>query len=257
MKLLVNTEYTSLEPSLWNLPDLFRLQGRTVYKSRNELRVLELQDLSINVKQYRIPIFINRIIYTFFRKSKARRAYEYAMILKGKGFGTPEPIAYLELKSKGLLSGSYFVSRQISDFRMMREFADGSDITGREDIIEALGVFVARLHQEDILHLDLSVGNILFKKDEKGIHFWLVDLNRMRFCPISQEKGCKNFERLRGCEAYFRVLANSYSRERGFDSAQCLEKIMYYQKKSVLAFRAKMERKVKRRHFFSIPFRQK
>lgn len=257
MKLFVNSEYATLTTSLRNLPDLFRLQGRTVYKSRNELRVLELQDLSINVKYYRIPILINRIIYTFFRKSKASRAYEYAKILKEKGFGTPEPIAYLELKSNGLISDSYFVSKQIPDFRMMREFADGSDITGREDIIEAMGVFVARLHLAGILHLDLSVGNILFKKDEKGIHFWLVDLNRMRFCPIGQEKGCKNFERLRGCEAYFRVLASSYARERGFDSAQCLKKIMYYQKKSVRTFRAKMERKKKRHHFFSIPFRQK
>jgi tRNA A-37 threonylcarbamoyl transferase component Bud32 len=154
MKLLVNAEYDTIKPFLRNLPELFKHQGRTVYKSRNELRVIELQDLSINVKQYRIPIFINRFIYTFFRKSKACRAYEYAMILKKKGFGTPDPIAYLELKSKGLLSSSYFVSRQVFDFRMMREFADGSDITGREDIIEALGVFVAHLHQAGILHLD-------------------------------------------------------------------------------------------------------
>lgn len=256
MKLIVNAVYAHLKPSLRKLPELFRLQGRTIYKSRNELKVIELQDLSLNVKQYHKPIFINRIIYTFFRSSKASRAYEYAMILRKKGFDTPEPIAYLELKSKGLLSGSYFVSRQIFDFRMMREFADGSPITGREDIIEALGIYVARLHQAGILHLDLSVGNILFKKDEKGIHFWLVDLNRMRFCTIGLEKGCKNFERLRGCDAFFELLARSYAKERGFDSDQCLDKIRYYQKRSVLAFRAKMERKEKNRHFFR-PFRQK
>lgn len=256
MKLLVNTEYASLEPILRNLPDLFIQQGRTIYKSRNELRVLELKDISVNVKQYHTPIFINRIVYTFFRRSKASRAYEYAMILKDKGFGTPDPIAYLELKSKGLLCGSYFVSRQISDFRMMREFANGSDIIGREDIITALGVLVARLHQAGILHLDLSVGNVLFKKDERGIHFWLVDLNRMRFCPIGLEKGCKNFERLRGCEAYFKLLASSYASERGFDAALCLDKIQKYQKKSVHAFRTKRERKEKLRQFFSIPFKQ-
>lgn len=256
MKLIVNALYDHLKPSLSKLPELFTLQGRTIYKSRNELKVLDLQELSLNVKQYRIPIFINRIIYTFFRRSKASRAYEYARILREKGFDSPEPIAYLELKSKGLLSGSYFVSRQLSDFRMMREFADGSSITGREDIIEALGIYVARLHQAGILHLDLSVGNILFKKDEKDIHFWLVDLNRMRFCPIGLEKGCKNFERLRGSDAFFEVLASSYAKERDFDSAQCLDKIRYYQKKSVMVFRAKMERKEKNRHFL-MPFRQK
>jgi hypothetical protein len=257
MKLIVNAAYAHLKPSLSKLPELFRLQGKTIYKSRNELKVLDIQDMSLNVKQYRIPIFVNRVIYTFFRRSKASRAYEYAMILREKGFDSPEPIAYLELKSKGLLSGSYFVSRQLSDFRMMREFADGSSIAGREDIIEALGVYVARLHQAGILHLDLSVGNILFKKDEKDIHFWLVDLNRMRFCPIGLEKGCKNFERLRGCDAFFEVLARSYAMERGFNSVECLEKIRYYQKRSVLAFRAKMERKEKNHPIFSMPFKQK
>lgn len=247
MKLLVNPTYKVLESSLKNLPELFEKQGKTIYKARNELRVIDVCGISINAKCYRKPILINRIIYTFIRKSKARRAYEYAMALQEKGIGTPEPLAYLEIKSNGLLSHSYFVSRHIPEFRMMREFADGSDVKGREDIIQAFGVFAAHLHNAGILHLDLSIGNILFRKDEEGIQFWLVDLNRMKFCTIDQEKGCKNFERLRGNNDFFQLLADSYAKARGYDASSCLQSILRHQNQSVLDFRAKANRKQKLR----------
>lgn len=243
MKLLVNPTYKDLEPILKSLPALFEKQGKTIYKARNELRVIEVGGISINAKCYRKPILINRIIYTFFRKSKARRAYEYALALQAKGIGTPEPLAYLEIKSNGLLSHSYFVSKHIPEFRMMREFADGSDITGREDIIQAFGIFAAHLHDAGILHLDLSIGNILFRKDEEGIQFWLVDLNRMKFCTIDKEKGCKNFERLRGNNDFFQLLANSYAKARGYDASSCLQSILRHKNQSVLDFRAKANRK--------------
>ena len=84
------------------------------------------------------------------------------------------------------------------------EFSDNSDISGREDILQALGVYVAELHQAGILHLDLSIGNILFEKDETGIHFCLIDINRMKFQSVDQVMGCKNFERLRGNADFFR-----------------------------------------------------
>lgn len=245
MKLLLNPAYQELESLLSDLPNAFEKEGKVLYKARNELRILDCPNFQLNVKRYRKPIFANRVIYTFFRKSKARRAYEYAMILQKKGFGTPEPLAYMELKSRGLLSDSYFVSKHIAEFRMMREFADGSDIVGREDIVEAFGVFAARLHEAGVLHLDLSIGNILFRKDADGIHFWLVDLNRMRFCTIGKDLGCKNFERLRGSRAFFELLAKTYADERGFDSTDCLFKILGYQQQSAHDFRSRSIRKQK------------
>lgn len=240
---MINPVFVELEPSLKKLPGLFEKHGETIYKARNELRIIEVSGMTLNVKRYRKPFLLNRIAYTFFRNSKASRAYEYALILGKKGIGTPEPIAYLEVHSKALLSHSYFVSRHITDFRMMREFSDGSPLADREDIVVALGVFIAHLHDAGILHLDLSVGNILFKKMDGHIHFWLVDLNRMRFCHIGQENGCKNFERLRGNDAFFQLLATSYAQERGFDPASCLSSIIKYQKRSVHAFRQKSNRK--------------
>jgi len=249
MKLVLNPAFKELEPILKNLPGLFEQQGEIIYKSRNELRSIAVPGLTLNVKRYRIPIFINRIAYSFFRSSKASRAFFYALKLKKMGFGTPEPIAYLESKTFGLLGYSYFVSEHIATYRLMREFSDGSDVTGREYIIEALGVLVARMHEAGILHLDLSVGNIMFQEKGQDIRFWLVDLNRMRFCKIGQEKGCRNFERLRGNDDFFKVLAHSYAKERGFDTSECLATMLKYKYRSVQTFRARAERKQKHRKF--------
>lgn len=238
MNSVINPDYRFLEDFLKRLPGCFETEGETIYKARNEIKVFQMQDLRLNVKSYRKPIFFNRVVYTFFRRSKARRAYENALRIASMGFQTPAPVAYFEQNSGGLLDKSWFVSLQCPYSRMFREFAD-SDISGREDIIRAFGVYVAALHRSGVLHLDLSVGNVLFEKDETGIHFSLIDINRMKFCRIDRETGCKNFERLRGNTEFFRVLAASYANARGFDPEYCLDRILYYNKRSVRKFKRK------------------
>jgi len=239
MKLVVNAQFQQFEPFLNLLTESFDSEGTTIYKSRNEIKVFEVGGLTLNVKAYHKPIWINRFIYTFIRKSKSRRAYENALEVMSRGFDTPAPIGYIEQKIGGLLNKSWFISIQCPYSRMFREFSDYSDISGREDIIEALGVYVAKLHEAGILHLDLSIGNILFEKDETGIHFSLVDINRMNFCKINQEAGCKNFERLRGSEDFFRVLAESYAKARGYDAESCFKLMLHYNAKSLEHFRRK------------------
>lgn len=191
MKMCINSEFQALEVFLKMLPSQFENEGKTIYKSRNELKLFVQDGYHLNVKRYRRPIFVNRIAYTFFRKSKARRAYENALVLKSNGFETPTPVAFLEIAKHGLLMDSYFVSIHSPYQRLFREFADCSSIVGRESIIREFGVMLARLHETGILHLDLSVGNILFDILPDGCHFSLVDLNRMKFQRIHQKKGVR------------------------------------------------------------------
>lgn len=53
------------------------------------------------------------VIYTFFRRSKARRSYEHAVRLRALGIDSPEPIAWSEYRRHGLLSDTYYVSRRL------------------------------------------------------------------------------------------------------------------------------------------------
>jgi len=246
MNFVIHPEFRFLESFLNRLPDFFEKEGKTIYKGRNEIKVFEEGGLLLNVKSYRKPIFINRIIYTLIRKSKARRAFENALEVISRGFDTPKPVAYIEERTGGLLNRSFFVSIQCPYTRLFREFADYSDISGREDIPFALGQYVAKMHQAGILHLDLSIGNILFEKEDTGIYFSLVDLNRMKFCSIDATTGCKNFERLRGNSDFFRILANSYASVLGFDSDTCLKKILFFNAKSVERFTRRQLKKQKK-----------
>ncbi|MDD2611222.1 MAG: lipopolysaccharide kinase InaA family protein [Bacteroidales bacterium] len=248
MTFFINPKFQFLEDFLKRLPECFEKEGHTIYKSRNEVKTFNVEGMALNVKSYRKPIFLNRVIYTFFRHSKARRAYENALEVISRGFETPAPIAYIEIKKGGVLERSYFVSLQCPYTRMFREFEGDSGISGCEDIIQAAGALVAALHDAEILHLDLSVGNILFEKDETGIHFSLVDMNRMKFRKIGREAGCKNFERLRGDSDFFRVLADSYAKARGFDAEYCFKRMLHYYEKSVKTFRRKREFKNYFRH---------
>jgi hypothetical protein len=63
---------------------------------RNTIKLFELEGYTINIKSFKVPNLINKIAYKYFRKSKARRSYEYAVRLLENGIGTPKPIAFFE-----------------------------------------------------------------------------------------------------------------------------------------------------------------
>ncbi|MGB1308654.1 MAG: Kdo domain containing protein, partial [Oceanihabitans sp.] len=68
-------------------------------QKRNSLKLFSLNNLTINVKSFRVPNVINQVVYKYFRKSKAERSFTYANKLLELKIGTPKPIAYFELPS--------------------------------------------------------------------------------------------------------------------------------------------------------------
>lgn len=87
------------------LDQFFYTTGRTIYKSRNEIKVYDdpFKEGEINVKRFRVPIFINKWVYTFLRDSKAKRAYQNTLLLQHLGVETPNVIGTLHCYEKGLL----------------------------------------------------------------------------------------------------------------------------------------------------------
>ena len=68
----------------------FKNSGKDfVIGQRNAIKIFEVEGQILNIKSFRVPNFINRIIYRYFRKTKAARSFEYATILMNKGIGTP------------------------------------------------------------------------------------------------------------------------------------------------------------------------
>ena len=96
MKIVLIPEYKFLQQFVQDLPNRFASEGKVIQDKRNTIKVFEYKELEINVKRYRVPIFINRIAYRFFRKSKAVKAYFNSLEVRKRGFNTPESIACIE-----------------------------------------------------------------------------------------------------------------------------------------------------------------
>lgn len=237
-KMVINPEYESLRSFVEELPVSFDNRGEIIYSGRNVVRDIPVQNIHINVKRFKVPNFINQLVYGNFRKSKARRSFEYANILIQNGIGTPDPIAYIEQKSGILFRDSYYVSVHEQFDGLMREFKWGQ-LAGRENLLDQFARFTASMHDKEIMHIDYSPGNILYKEDAGNYTFYLVDLNRMYFGPVSMEKGCENLRRLWGNEEMLTYIATKYAQYRQFDADECVALVLKYHREFWDAFTKK------------------
>jgi len=226
MKIVINPKFSSLSSFIESIPTIFSNEGETIYKARNELKCFTT-NYHIVVKRYRKPHIFNRIAYTFFRPSKAKRAYEYALRLLELEVESPAPIAYIEQSSCGLFTIGYFISIYEKDYSDIRELMKG---TKKDDeLLKELSLFIAAIHNKGILHLDMSPGNILYKKTESIYHFSLIDINRMQFIPsISVEKRYKSFKRLSDNQTVLTTIAKLYAEASNLNENETVEKIMQY-----------------------------
>jgi len=220
--LQINPTYQHLQSWIEQIPSCFFSSGEVIYNARNQIRVVQGPDgLLYNVKRYCCPKWFNRIIYTWFRPSKAKRAYENALLLQQLGIATPTPIAYI-LCGQHLLAESFLITQQISYTHRLYEWGDGLT-QGREEVMRAFGTFTAKMHNNKVLHLDYSPGNILYDQVNRKWQFAIVDINRMHLGPVSLIQGCNNMGRLWGEEAVYRLIAEGYAQERKADVNTCYQ----------------------------------
>ena len=206
------------------MPKQFEQLGEVIYDKRNQLRVIEAPDGTlVNVKRYCVPRQPNRLVYSLgIRPPKGQRAFLYPSRLLERGIDTPEPIAYIEQRNRwGLLGECYFVSEQSPLGHTLYELGNASEGT-YEEMADALGRFTAKMHNNEVLHLDYSPGNILWDKDDEGYHFAIVDTNRMRFGPVSLKDGCTDLCRLWGPKRFIELIARSYADARGYNQDEAV-----------------------------------
>lgn len=184
---------------------------------RNVIKLFEFEGMTINVKSFKIPNLINKIAYRYFRKSKARRSFEYATLLLKNGIGTPQPIAYLENYNWLGLKDSYYACEHLQCDLTFRELFEIDDYPDHEMILRQFTRFSYGLHQKGIEFKDHSPGNTLIKKNAEGQYdFFLVDLNRMSFHEkMSFELRMKNLCRLTPVKDMVKVMSNEYAKVSG------------------------------------------
>ena len=203
--------YEGLESWLKNLPDNFQNSGVSIFKDRNEVKVFNEMGLELTIKSFKVTHLVNRFAYVYIRGSKAARSFLNAQQLVASGASTPEPVAYVECLSKGILGESYYVSLHYQHDFTLRDVLDYK-IPDRQDILIQWVCFTwMHLHKNGIFHLDYSPGNTLIRKEGEQYVFAIVDLNRMKFLPVDFEKGIQNFRQLHTDEDTIRLIASEYA----------------------------------------------
>ena len=221
-KVFTTPEFEAQQAFIASLPERFeRGEGKIIYNGRNQLREFTNNGVTMVVKSFCLPSFINRIAYGFLRSSKAQRSLEYAQLLLSKGIATPAPIGYVT-ERKGLLFGRSYYASLKSDYTHNFYDAVQPGVVNRDKFLVAVAETTARLHECGFLHKDYSAGNILLRELPNGtVRVEIIDLNRIRFREIGLEEGCKNFERLPMNEEIVSVIAPPYAATRKLDVAQC------------------------------------
>ncbi|MDD5052452.1 MAG: lipopolysaccharide kinase InaA family protein [Sulfuricurvum sp.] len=210
--------YEYLKNSFENIQSIFSRDDQSIHKARNELKIITLDDVKTVVKSFRIPHLFNRIIYTFFRKSKAYKSYHNALHLQELEISTPQPIALIEFFESDLLANSYFISEYFEyDFTIRTPLLES--LEDRNFIFTAFAAYTYTLHQAGVWHLDYSPGNILIKRTEDSYQFSIVDINRMEFRSITPLQGCENFNKLWASDEDIEIMGREYARLSGLDEA--------------------------------------
>lgn len=244
-KIIVNPEYNYLGEFIENIPKLINEgNGKIIYNKRNKVIEIKTNDeTKVVVKKFKVPLFHQRLDYTFIRKSKAKRAYLFGLRLFELNINTPKPIACIEGYKYGIFHTGYFVSLPCYD----KDFKVLINDTQNEELINALVNELVYEHEKGFLHGDPNLSNYLFRKDnEKKCNEYVIttiDINRSSFISNPSQKQClKRLVRLTHVRPLLIKIIEIYANHRGWDTEKC--------KKYVIKHLDCMERKNKLKKLF-------
>lgn len=228
MKSVIAEEFERYRDVFFSITKNFQTGGKPIGPgSRNIVKVFEIAGKEYNFKSFKQHNFINRHVYKYYRKSKARRSFEYANLLISKNFLTPKPVAYIENTDFWGVTSSYYISEQLQDCFTLSDALFNPDFPNREKIFQAYTALIFNLHENGIEFIDNASGNFLIKEDHNTYQFYLVDLNRMNFLnhyPI--EKRLSNFERLTTAPEIIKIISEEYALLSGKSPEFCQQKIL-------------------------------
>ena len=205
---------------------------KTFCNHRNTVEWVKWGNLNVVVKRYKRPTWANCLVYTWLRKPKAQRAYEYAEELLKLGFETARPIAHIEVKTWGVFHTGYFIS-ELLPYPLIKEIPQMELPQEEKELIADDFIhYTARLHENGIIPKDYNSGNIFFHKEGAHYHFALIDINRLHIGKMPDEmESVVCFEQM-GVSIIQAIGAiDQYASLRGFDTERCLFFILLHKLK--------------------------
>ena len=230
VKTVVHPDYARFEEFVRRLPQEDFPIDRVFCDRRNTVIATHDQGVPMVVKKYARPTLFNCFVYTFFRPSKAQRAYRYALRLARCGVETAAPIGYVHVYRRGIFHTGYFLCR----FLPYPTLADAKELD--EDEKRQLGedfiAFTVSLHRHRLLPGDYNPGNILYHKDPDGKYrFALVDINRFHFGKAAMSHCMRSFTQLSGVRlSQLAALIRRYCDVRRWNLKRAWKYFLFYRR---------------------------
>ena len=226
MKYLIHNKFKDLQERIVFLIDHFLIEGKILVNGqRNIIKLFEFEEITLSIKSFKKPNLINKIVYRYFRKSKASRSFEFASKLMEMQIGTPQPVAFFENYDFVGLKESYYACEHLENVFEFREIVQNETFENRDFIIRKFTQFTFEMHEKGIEFLDHSPGNTLIRKNNDGSYsFFLVDLNRMQFHEtIDFKTRMKNLSKITHKKDMIAVMSNEYAKLSNGDETTIFE----------------------------------
>lgn len=229
MNLVLAKDYSHHKDEIIRIIKNFHNEGTLIGPgSRNIVKSFTVNGKRLNFKSFKQHNFINRHVYKYYRKSKAKRSFEYANMLIEKNFYTPQPIAYVEFHDWLGLTNSFYISEQLENTCTLENvFYSERPFEDVKEIIRKYTHLVFQLHERGIEFIDNSPGNFLIEKINGAYQFFMVDLNRMNFHDdFELPKRIKNFSRITNDPKILQLISSEYSLLAGISPEYFLKQIV-------------------------------
>lgn len=209
----------AFEEWLYALPAQFDAGGAWLHKGRNAVKRFDVGGTAVVAKRYRRHDAFKRLVYSFFRRSKAERSFVNAERLLSLGYATPGPVAFVHVWCGRWLVQCYYVCLLTTDEPVRGPLIDTTPFD--RALAGAYARYVARMHGDGVLHKDLNPTNVLYCHKSDGFSFTLIDINRMRFYnnPVPKRRAMHNLTLFWWLSPVYRYILQVYARERGWSEA--------------------------------------
>lgn len=227
MKIIVHPKYQFATNFISCIPNEFENNKDLIYSGRNTVKRFRSNYGTWIVKKYRKPNIIQQLAYTFWRKSKAERAFIFANKLLDLGIDTPEGIAYIENKKNGLFNIGYFISTASDDLPLYPILVENSHFD--KSLATSLAAFFVFMHNKGFLHGDPNLDNILYHVNSQGENsFSVIDTNRSVFRTHPSPKEClDNLKRITHRRDLLAYIIKEYAIMRQWNIDESIHQVMH------------------------------
>ena len=226
----INGDFAADQTFVCSVPQRFADgEGKVLHARRNEVRRFEVGEQQMVVKRYKRVNLVQSVVYSFFRRTKAQRAYDYARLFRERGIDTPREVAYIEQREHGLFTTGYFISLNCPHPPIFKEIVEKPELNTR--LADAATAFILEMHTRGILHGDLNFGNFLYEEQADGsVHFTVIDINRSHFRKgMPTRKQClKNLCTTTHRRDLYEYIVRRYAQLRGWNEDQAYAEALGY-----------------------------